>query len=191
MLYLIGITQTKYNLAFLVDSKDPDYAANTAYYLVSQDSGSKNRTINLKETDIITITGLASGSTFGIDDSKGLLVFDPAYPISNPSLVTASVVKNAASIWKRNQENPQLLIDFTYLNERAILSIESSDDGLFLGGASGKIWFYDGEYIRGPIFILQDNSNDITTSCMISHKFMIINNNYTYSIVFRFQVRKR
>ena len=142
MLYLIGITQTKYNLAFLEDSKDPDYDANTAYFLISQDSGSKNRKINLKQTDIITLTGLDAGVSFGIDDSKGLLIFDPSSPITTPSAITASVVKNVASVWKRNQETPQFLIDFTYQNERVILSVESSDDGLFLGGASGKIWFY-------------------------------------------------
>lgn len=148
MLYLIGITQTKYNLAYLEDSKDPDYDANTAYFLISQDSGSKNRKINLKQTDIVNITGLDANVNFGIDDSKGLLIFDPSSPLSNPSSVSASVVKNVASIWKRNQETPQFLIDFTYQNERVVLSVESSEDGLFLGGASGKIWFYDGIKIK-------------------------------------------
>ena len=123
MLYLIGITQTKYSSAILEESEDSDYDANTAYYLISQDPGSKNRRINLKETDIIKLNGLSSSISFGIDDSKGLLVFDPAYPISDPTVITASVTKNYASIWKRNQENPQLLIDFSYLNERAILSV--------------------------------------------------------------------
>ena len=60
MLYLIGITQTKYSLAYLEDSNDPDYDSNTAYFLISQDPGSKNRKINLKETDIITLTGISS-----------------------------------------------------------------------------------------------------------------------------------
>ncbi len=96
MLYLIGITQTKYNLAFLQNSNDPDYAANTAYYLVSQDAGSKNRIISLKQTDIVSLTGISTGVTFGIDDSKGLLVFDPSTPVSNPSSISASVVKNVA-----------------------------------------------------------------------------------------------
>ena len=77
MLYLIGITQTKYSLAYLEDSNDPDYDSNTAYFLISQDPGSKNRKINLKETDIITLTGISSSISFGIDDSKGLLVFEP------------------------------------------------------------------------------------------------------------------
>ena len=113
MLYLIGITQTKYNLAYLEDSNDPDYDSNTAYYLISQDSGSKNRRIKLNQTDIITLTGIDGGVNFGIDDSKGLLIFDPGSPISNSSAITASVVKNVASIWKRNQETPQFLIDFT------------------------------------------------------------------------------
>ena len=70
MLYLIGITQTKYSLAYLEDSNDPDYDSNTAYFLISQDPGSKNRKINLKETDIITLTGISSSISFGIDDSK-------------------------------------------------------------------------------------------------------------------------
>jgi hypothetical protein len=116
MLYLIGITQTKYSLAYLEDSNDPDYAANTAYFLISQDDGSKNRKINLKETDIITLTGIDNSVSFGIDGSKGLLVFDPANPITNSASISASIVKNVASIWKRNQETPQFLIDFTYQN---------------------------------------------------------------------------
>ena len=103
MLYLIGITQTKYAQATLEDSNDPDYDSDTAYFLVSQDAGSKNRRINLKQTDIITLTGLDSNVSFGIDDSKGLLIFDPGSPISDSSSITASVVKNVASIWKRNQ----------------------------------------------------------------------------------------
>lgn len=157
MLYLIGITQTKYSLAYLEDSNDPDYDSNTAYFLISQDAGSKNRKINLKQTDIVTLTGLNAGVSFGIDDSKGLLIFDPVSPISNSSLITASVEKNVASIWKRNQETPQFLIDFTYQNERAILSVESNSDGLFLGGSSGKIWFYDGIKIKEVFELNLDN----------------------------------
>jgi hypothetical protein len=47
----------------------------------------------------------------------------------------------------------------------------ASNDGIYLAGISGKIWFYNGEYISGPIFILQDNSVDLSASAMISHKF--------------------
>ena len=179
MLYLIGITQTKYNLAYLEDSKDPDYAANTAYFLISQDAGSKNRKINLKETDVIALTGIASGVNFGIDDSKGILVFDPASPLSNPASVTASVTKNVASIWKRNQENPQFLVDFTYQNERAILSIESSDDGLFLGGASGRIWFYDGIKIK-EIFELNLTGTPLPAVSMVKGQFAHETEPYLY-----------
>lgn len=170
MLYLIGITQTKYNLAFLQNSNDPDYAANTAYYLVSQDAGSKNRIISLKQTDIVSLTGISTGVTFGIDDSKGLLVFDPSTPVSNPSSISASVVKNVASIWKRNQETPQFLIDFTYQNERTILSVESNSDGLFLGGASGKIWFYDGIKIK-EVFELEYSGNLLPATAMTIGQF--------------------
>ena len=179
MLYLIGITQTKYSLAYLEDSNDPDYAANTAYFLISQDSGSKNRKINLKETDIITLTGIDNGVTFGIDGSKGLLVFDPANPITNSSAISASVVKNVASIWKRNQETPQLLIDFTYQNERAILSVESNSDGLFLGGASGKIWFYDGIKIK-EVFELYVSNNLLPAASMTIGQFAHETEPYLY-----------
>jgi hypothetical protein len=178
MLYLIGITQTKYNLAYLEDSNDPDYDSNTAYYLISQDSGSKNRRIKLNQTDIITLIGMDGGVNFGIDDSKGLLIFDPGSPISNSSAITASVVKNVASIWKRNQETPQFLIDFTYQNERVILSIESSDDGLFLGGASGKIWFYDGIKIK-EIFEVSIGSPKPATS-MVKAQFAHETETYLY-----------
>ena len=178
MLYLIGITQTKYNLAYLEDSNDPDYDSNTAYYLISQDSGSKNRRIKLNQTDIITLIGMDGGVNFGIDDSKGLLIFDPGSPISNSSAITASVVKNVASIWKRNQETPQFLIDFTYQNERVILSVESSDDGLFLGGASGKIWFYDGIKIK-EIFELSIGSPKPATS-MVKAQFAHETETYLY-----------
>ena len=178
MLYLIGITQTKYNLAFLEDSNDPDYDANTAYFLISQDAGSKNRKIKLNQTDIVTLTGIAGGVNFGIDDSKGLLVFDPSSPVSNSSSITASVVKNVASIWKRNQETPQFLIDFSYQNERVILSVESSDDGLFLGGASGKIWFYDGIKIK-EVFELNLSGPKPATS-MIKAQFAHENEAYLY-----------
>ena len=178
MLYLIGITQTKYNLAYLEDSNDPDYDSNTAYYLISQDSGSKNRRIKLNQTDIITLIGIEGGVNFGIDDSKGLLIFDPGSPISNSSAITASVIKNVASIWKRNQETPQFLIDFTYQNERVILSVESSDDGLFLGGASGKIWFYDGIKIK-EIFELSIGSPKPATS-MVKAQFAHETETYLY-----------
>ena len=178
MLYLIGITQTKYNLAFLEDSKDPDYDANTAYFLISQDSGSKNRKINLKQTDIITLTGIDAGVNFGIDDSKGLLIFDPSSPVTTPSAITASVVKNVASVWKRNQETPQFLIDFTYQNERVILSVESSDDGLFLGGASGKIWFYDGIKIK-EVFEL-NLTNPLPAASMTKAQFAHETEAYLY-----------
>jgi len=178
MLYLIGITQTKYTLATLEDSNDADYASDTAYYLVSQDAGSKNRRINLKQTDIITLTGLDSNVSFGIDDSKGLLIFDPGSPISDSSSITASVVKNVASIWKRNQETPQFLIDFTYQNERTILSIESNDDGLFLGGASGKIWFYDGVKIK-EVFELNLGTS-LPATAMIKAQFAHETEPYLY-----------
>ena len=179
MLYLIGITQTKYNLAYLEDSNDPDYASNTAYFLISQDAGSKNRKINLKQTDIITLTGIDGTLNFGIDDSKGLLIFDPLSPITNSSAISASVVKNVASIWKRNQESPQFLIDFTYQNERTVLSVESNSDGLFLGGASGKIWFYDGIKIK-EVFELNINNNLLPAASMTIGQFAHETEPYIY-----------
>lgn len=168
-LYLVGITQTKFETVILVNSKDSEYTDNTAFYLVSQDSNSKDRTIFLNSTDAISLYGLTDAISYGVDDTKGLLIFDPAYASSiDTALVTAKVVKNVASIWKRNLETPQLLIDFSYYNERVITCVESNDDGLFLGGASGKIWFYDGVKIK-EIYEL-NISELLPASCMIKHK---------------------
>lgn len=147
-LYMMGITQTTYNYATLLNSQNTDYDDNTAYYLISQDTGSIGRRIVLSSSDTITITGAPNNNAFGIDEANNLLIFDPDYPVTSATSVSVKVVKNVASIWKRNQERPQFLIDFTYQNERAILSVVSSDEGLFLGGVSGKIWFYDGIRIK-------------------------------------------
>ena len=143
-LYMMGITQTTYNVATLLDSKNTDYDDNTAFFLISQDTGSVGRKIVLSSSDSIVITGAPNNNAFGIDEANNLLIFDPDYSVTTHTSVSVKVTKNVASIWKRNQERPQFLIDFTYQNERAILSVVSSDEGLFLGGVSGKIWFYDG-----------------------------------------------
>ena len=56
----------------------------------------------------------------------------------------------------------------------------AADDGIYLAGVSGKIWFYNGEYISGPVFILQENSVDLSASSMISHKFEHEDESYLY-----------
>jgi hypothetical protein len=178
-LYLVGVTQTKFETVILVNSKDTEYTDNTAFYLVSQDANSKDRTIFLNSTDAISLFGLTESIPYGIDDTKGLLIFDPAYAASiNTALISAKVVKNVASIWKRNLENPQLLIDFSYYNERVITCVESNDDGLFLGGASGKIWFYDGVKIK-EIYEL-NLSEPLPAACMVKHKPAHDSNTYLY-----------
>ena len=169
-LYMMGITQTTYNVATLLDSKNTDYDDNTAFFLISQDTGSVGRKIVLSSSDSIVITGAPNNNAFGIDEANNLLIFDPDYPVTTHTSVSVKVTKNVASIWKRNQERPQFLIDFTYQNERAILSVVSSDEGLFLGGVSGKIWFYDGIRIKEVFQFL--NSGDLKpVTALCKHQF--------------------
>ena len=76
-LYMMGITQTTYNYATLLNSQNTDYDDNTAYYLISQDTGSIGRRIVLSSSDTITITGAPNNNAFGIDEANNLLIFDP------------------------------------------------------------------------------------------------------------------
>jgi hypothetical protein len=49
-----------------------------------------------------------------------------------------------------------------------------------MGGVSGNVWFYDGNYIKGPIFKAQENDVNLPISSMISHKFDYEDENYLY-----------
>ena len=176
-IYFSGISKKQFTNVSLVDSLDSSYATGTAFKLVGTNPDDLGRIYKVSTQDEISIN-VSSDINYGIDDYNGYIVFDQAISTTN---VSVAVEKYYASIHSSNLVSFNKLIDFEKINERAITSMIASADGIYLSGISGKIWFYDGEYIRGPIFILQDNSNDITTSCMISHKFDHETEEYLYA----------
>jgi hypothetical protein len=153
-IYFSGISKKKYTNVSLVDSLDSSYTTGTAFKLVGTNSDDLGRIYKLSTQDEITIN-IASDINYGVDDYNGYLVFDEAISTTN---VSVTIEKYYASIHTSNLISFNKQIDLEKLNERAITSMVSTTDGIYLAGISGKIWFYDGEYVRGPIFILQDNS---------------------------------
>lgn len=166
-IYFSGISKKKFTNLSLVDSLDPAYTSGTAFKLVGTNSDDLGRVYKISTQDELLIN-VSSEVSYGVDDYNGYIIFDQAISTAN---VSATVEKYYASIHVSNLVSFNKLIDLEKLNERAIVSMVSTSDGIYLAGISGKIWFYDGEYVRGPIFILQDSSTDINASCMISHKF--------------------
>ena len=175
-IYFSGVSKKKFTNVSLVDSLDSSYATGTAFKLVGTNSDDLGRVYKLSTQDEITIN-VSSDVTYGVDDYNGYLVFDAAITTTN---VSVTIEKYYASVHTSNLISFNKLIDLEKLNERAITSMVSTTDGIYLAGISGKIWFYDGEYVRGPIFILQDDSNDISSSCMVSHKFEHESEDYLY-----------
>ena len=175
-IYFSGISKKKFTNVSLVDSLDSSYATGTAFKLVGTNADDLGRVYKVSTQDEITLN-ISDQISYGVDDYNGYIVFDQAISSTN---VFATIEKYYASIHTSNLVSFNKLIDLEKLNERAITSMVSTTDGIYLSGISGKIWFYDGEYVRGPIFILQDNSIDITASCMISHKFEHETESYLY-----------
>lgn len=175
ILYFAGTSKRLINKVSLVDSLDPSYTAGTAFKLVGTNPDDLGRVYQINSNDVIAVNSTIS---FGVDDYKSYLVF--ATPLDT-SGISATFERYFASIHTANLVSFEKLIDFEKFNERAITSMVASSDGIYLSGASGKIWFYNGEYISGPVFILQDNSVDLSCSCMISHKFDHEDESYLYA----------
>jgi len=176
IIYFSGISKKKFTNVSLVDSLDSSYPTGTAFKLVGTNSDDLGRVYKVSTQDEISIN-ISTDVNYGVDDYNGYLVFDQAISTTN---VSVTIEKYYASIHNSNLVSFNKLIDLEKLNERAITSMVSATDGIYLAGISGKIWFYDGEYVRGPIFILQDNSTDISASCMITHQFEHETENYLY-----------
>ena len=176
-IYFSGISKKKFTNVSLVDSLDPAYSTGTAFKLVGTNADDLGRVYKVSTQDEITIN-ISTSIEFGVDDYNGYLVFDQAISTTN---VSATIEKYYASIHTSNLVSFNKQIDLEKLNERAITSMVSTTDGIYLAGISGKIWFYDGEYVRGPIFILQDNSTDISASCLLTHKFEHETEDYLYA----------
>ncbi len=174
ILYFAGISKKKFTNISLVDSLDPAYASRTAFKLVGTNSDDLGRVYKVNSKDELLVN---SAVNYGVDDYKNYLIFET--PI-DPSLVNVILERYYASIHTANLVSFEKIIDLENQGERAITSMVASSDGIYLAGVSGKIWFYNGEYVSGPIFILQENSEDISASVMISHKFEHEAESYLY-----------
>ena len=165
ILYFSGISKKKFTNISLVDSLDPAYSAGTAFKLVGTNSNDLGRVYKVSSKDELFVN---SSVNYGVDDFKNYLIFET--PVDG-STINVVLERYYASIHTANLVSFEKIIDLENQAERAITSMVASDNGIYLAGVSGKIWFYNGEYVSGPIFILQDNSVDLSASCMISHKF--------------------
>jgi hypothetical protein len=179
IMYLGGTTQETYDNLILIDSLDPDYPSSTAFYFQSTESDILGRNIYPNSNDIITINNVGYTINFGVDNDKNLIIVDPSTPLVNVSSMTAKLVRNYASIFSANAVSFNKIIDFSVLNERAITSMISISDGIYLSGTSGNIWFYNGDYIKGPIFTTQD-AIELPATCMCVHKFDYETEEYLY-----------
>ena len=174
ILYFSGITKKRITNISLVDSLDPAYTAGTAFKLVGTNSDDLGRVYKVNSQDELTVN---SSVSYGVDDYKNYLVFQTPITASTINIV---LERYYASIHTANLVSFEKIIDFSNQGERAITSMIASDDGIYLAGVSGKIWFYNGEYISGPVFILQENNIDLSASSMITHKFEHENESYLY-----------
>lgn len=179
IMYLGGTTQEVYDNLILVDSLDPDYPSATAFYFQATDPDILGRNIYPNSNDIITINNVGFSINFGVDNDKNLIIVDPNTPLQNISTLSAKLVRNYASIFSANAVSFNKIIDFSVLKERAITSMVSISDGIYLSGTSGNIWFYNGDFIKGPIFTTQD-ANELPASCMCVHKFDHETQDYLY-----------
>ena len=174
ILYFSGISKKKFTNISLVDSLDPAYTAGTAFKLIGINSDDLGRTYKVSSKDELFVNSTVK---YGVDDYKNYLIFET--PIDGTT-INVVLERYYASIHIANLVSFEKIIDFENQAERAITSMVASDDGIYLAGVSGKIWFYNGEYISGPVFILQDNNVDLSASSMISHKFEHETESYLY-----------
>ena len=174
ILYFSGISKKIFTNISLVDSLDPAYAAGTAFKLVGTNPEDLGRVYKVNSKDELTIN---TSISYGVDDYKNYIIFASTV---DPSNVNVVLERYYATIHTSNLVSFGKLIDLENQGERAITSMVASSDGIYLAGVSGKIWFYNGEYISGPIFILQENNEEISASSMISHKFDHETESYLY-----------
>jgi len=172
VIYFSGITQKVFKNLKLVDSFDPDYAEKQAFKLVGTSDNDLERIYLPKSSDNLVVTNAKSSISFGIDNDKNLLIFPENYITTNAeiSAIRVKLIQNYASIYKSNIVSFDYVNDFEFVNEKAITSMLATADGIFLSGVSGKIWFYDGYIISGPVFACEDGDSLPATS-LIKHRF--------------------
>lgn len=186
VIYYSGIDQKISDNLILENSYDPDYPENTAFYLVGNSSSDKYRRYEVYSSDNLIITNIDDDVNYGIDDDKNLVIFPESNPlsVSDLQIIKCKLIKNYASIYKANLVSFTYLNDFLSLKEKAITNMVSSSNGIFLAGVSGKIWFYDGNVIKGPVFettsSVSGTLQPIPASVMLKHKFDHEDEEYLY-----------
>lgn len=181
VVYFSGITQHIYSDLKLVNSYDEAYPENTAFKLVGTSSSDFDRVYDPFSTDNLILSNIDDSVSYKIDDDKNLVIFPSSYTLEGTDLtnVKAKLYKNYASIFKSNIVSFEPLIDFRNLKEKAITSMVSSTDGIYLSGVSGKIWFYDGYVIKGPIFTTEDDIA-LPATALLKHRFSHESEDYLY-----------
>lgn len=181
VVYFSGITQKRYSNLILEDSLDPDYPSGTAFKLIGNSENDLGRVYQPFSTDNLIISNIPNTVSYGIDDDKNLVIFPENFVLSSSevSVIKCKLIKNYASIFKSNLVSFDSVVDFSILREKSITSMLSTDDGIFLAGVSGKVWFYDGYVIKGPVFITSDQEN-LPATCLLQHKFYHEDESYIY-----------
>ena len=183
VVYFSGITQETFDNLKLVNSFDVDYPDNTAFKIAGTEDHDLSRIYKPLSTDTIVITNVSSTVTYGVDDNKNLIIFPTNSPLSEVDIANIKVklVRNYASIHKSNLTSFQKVLDFSSIGERAITSMIASDDGIFLGGVSGNIWFYDGDVIKGPVYTLAVSDLKLPVTSLILHRFAHETEDFIYA----------
>ena len=183
VVYFSGITQETFDNLKLVNSFDVDYPDNTAFKIAGTENHDLSRIYKPLSTDTIVITNVSSTVTYGVDDNKNLIIFPTNSPLSEVDIANIKVklVRNYASIHKSNLTSFQKVLDFSSIGERAITSMIASNDGIFLGGVSGNIWFYDGDVIKGPVYTLAVSDLKLPVTSLILHRFAHETEDFIYA----------
>lgn len=141
VIYFAGTSKQEILNVSLVDSLDNEYPEGTAYKLVGANANDLGRVYDITSADVITLN-VATNVTYGIDDYKNLLIFDSPVNVSN---VSANIDRFYASLHTSNLVSFDKVIDLKFHKERAITSLVSTSDGIYMSGISGKVWFYNGD----------------------------------------------
>ena len=56
----------------------------------------------------------------------------------------------------------------------------STTNGIYLGGVSGNLWFFNGDYVKGPIFTASSANIVLPITSMLIHKFDYETEEYLY-----------
>lgn len=187
-LFLSGVKSEDYVDVSLSDSFSKDYPDNTAYNAISTDVSNAGRQIRLRASDQVIVYVNASPVTdFTIDSTRGLIIFNT--PTEEGDVLTADIHRDYAVIYKWDGDAILKVADMGYYEEPAILSMcsthlyatTSEDNFILLGGASGRIWKFNGDMISGPVFTAAEGETTLPISTMIVHQFAHESAPYVYA----------